>query len=132
MSRKLVAIAGFCFALASCSQETSAPPAQNASQPESTKPSIGTWGFDLAGMDRSVKPGDDFFRYANGTWSDKAEIPPDRSSTGSFLDLAILSENRVQEIIADLEKRRANLSPQEKKVGDLYKSFTDIGHLEAL
>src|SRR5580704_4712859 len=51
--------------------------------PAGGKPAIGTWGFDLAGMDRSVKPGDDFFRYANGAWFDKATIPSDRPSTGS-------------------------------------------------
>ena len=49
------------------------------------KPAIGSWGFDLAGMDKSVRPGDDFFRYANGAWFDKAVIPSDRTS-GSFLD----------------------------------------------
>ena len=40
-------------------------------------------GLDLAGMNKAVKPGDDFFRYANGTWLDKTEIPADRASWGS-------------------------------------------------
>ena len=38
----------------------------------------GTWGFDLAGADTSTKPGDNFFRYANGTWIDKTQIPSDK------------------------------------------------------
>src|SRR4029077_12266303 len=33
----------------------------------------GTWGFDLSGMDTKTKPGDDFFRYANGAWLDKTQ-----------------------------------------------------------
>jgi putative endopeptidase len=43
-----------------------------------TKPQYGAWGFDLAGADTKTKPGDDFFRYANGTWIDKTQIPPDK------------------------------------------------------
>src|SRR5262245_43344072 len=67
------------------------------------KPVIGSWGFDLSGMDKSAQPGDDFFRYANGAWFDKAVIPSDRTSTGSFLDLEIQSEERVRGILADLD-----------------------------
>ena len=40
-------------------------------------------GLDTAGMDRSVKPGDDFFEYANGTWLKRTEIPADRSTYGA-------------------------------------------------
>ena len=42
-------------------------------------PSYGAWGFDLAGMDKSVKPGDDFFRHVGGTWMKNNPIPGDRS-----------------------------------------------------
>jgi putative endopeptidase len=42
--------------------------AQQAGSAPQAKPQIGTWGFDLTGMDRSVKPGDDFFRFGGGTW----------------------------------------------------------------
>ena len=45
---------------------------------------LGSWGFDIAGMDASMKPGDDFFRYANGTWYNAAVIPPERANIGSF------------------------------------------------
>jgi len=100
--------------------------------PAAGKPAIGTWGFDLAGMDRSVKPGDDFFRYANGAWFDRATIPSDRPSTGSFLDLEVQSEDRVRGILADLEAHRSTLSPEEKKVADLYQSYVDAGHVEDL
>src|ERR1700737_3422083 len=39
-------------------------------------------GIDVAGMDRSMKPGDDFFKFANGTWDKNTPIPPDRASWG--------------------------------------------------
>jgi predicted metalloendopeptidase len=46
-------------------------------------PQIGTFGFDEKGMDRSVKPGDDFFAYANGTWIKNTPIPADKPAYGS-------------------------------------------------
>jgi len=46
----------------------------------------GTWGFDLSGMDTKTKPGDDFFRYANGAWIDKTQIP---SLSGVTFQVAI-------------------------------------------
>jgi putative endopeptidase len=96
------------------------------------KPAFGNWGVDLAGMDRSVNPGDDFFRYVNGAWYDKAVIPSDRTSTGSFLDLDIESEEKLGAILADLEARKDSLSPDEKRVRDLYHSYVDTARVEQL
>ena len=104
----------------------------SASGQQGSKPVFGNWGFDLAGMDRSVKPGDDFFRYANGAWFDKAVIASDRTSTGSFVDLDIQSEGRVRGILTDLEIRKANLNADEKKVRDLYRSYVDTARIEQL
>ena len=50
-----------------------------------SSPKYGTWGFDLAGMDRSVKPGDDFFKFANGKWEERTEIPSDQTRYGNFI-----------------------------------------------
>ena len=55
----------------------SSPLAYAADTPP-TKLKYGTWGFDSSGADTSLKPGDDFFRYANGTWLAKTQIPPDK------------------------------------------------------
>ena len=68
----------------------------NAGAANPGKPIIGTWGFDLAAMDRSVKPGDDFFRFAGGTWMKNTPIPPDRSRWGSFNILGAKSEQDVK------------------------------------
>ncbi len=95
------------------------------------KPEFGAWGVDLTGMDKSVKPGDDFFEYANGTWFKRTEIPADRTSIGSFQNLQILSENRMKALIAELEARNyASLSPEEKQIRDLYDAFTDTADIE--
>ena len=67
-------------------------------------------------MDKSVKPGDNFYDYVNGAWQKKAVIPADRSQTGSFQDLQILSETRLRAIMDDLEKKpRGSLDPGRKK-----------------
>jgi len=95
------------------------------------KPTFGAWGVDLSGMDKSVKPGDDFFDYANGTWFKTAMIPADRTSTGSFQDLQILSEKRMKDIVAGLEaKPYAQLTDEQKKIRDLYDAFMDTAQIE--
>ena len=62
-------------------------------------PLTGDWGFDAAGMDTSIRPGDDFFKYANGGWDARTPIPADR--TGYELDyvLADQAEQRVRGIL---------------------------------
>ena len=99
---------------------------------DAPKTEYGTWGFDTAAMDKSVKPGDDFFMYANGNWYKTAQIPPDRASTGSFQNLRILSEKRMQEIAASLDaKPYDQLSAEEKKLRDLYDAFVDQKQIDA-
>jgi putative endopeptidase len=96
------------------------------------KPMYGTWGVDLTAIDKSVKPGDDFFLYADGSWLKTATIPADRVGTGSFQDLTVLSEQRVKGIAAELDTRKyASLSPEEKQLRDLYDSFTNVAAIEA-
>jgi putative endopeptidase len=96
------------------------------------KPMYGTWGFDLTAMDKSVKPGDDFFLYANGTWIKNATIPSDRFGTGSFQDLTVLSEQRMRDIANEIDaKPYDQLSPEEKQIRDLYDAFTDTAAIEA-
>jgi putative endopeptidase len=48
----------------------------NPLQAQSSQPANGRWGVDLTGFDRSVRPGDDFFRYVNGAWLARTQIAP--------------------------------------------------------
>src|SRR5579862_4401535 len=90
------------------------------------RPQFGPWGVDLTSLDTSVRPGDNFFRYVNGTWLKSAQIPADRSSTGSFQDLQILSEKRLSSIADELQARPyQSLTDEEKKLCDLYEAFED-------
>src|SRR5260370_22952509 len=59
----------------------------------------GGWGFDFTGANFAKKPGDDFFRYANGGWYNPAEIPADPRSIGPSILLRMTAEARIRRII---------------------------------
>lgn len=90
-------------------------------------------GIELANMDTSVRPQDDFFRYVNGTWLATAEIPADRTSSGVFMDLRDKAREDVRAIIEDVSSQ-SDLEPgsDEKKVADLYNSFMNTERIEGL
>ncbi|HRH19125.1 MAG TPA: M13 family metallopeptidase N-terminal domain-containing protein, partial [Brevundimonas sp.] len=96
-------------------------------------PRFGTWGFDMAGRDTSVAPGDDFNRFANGLFLDALEIPADRTRYGAFDMLAELSENRLRALVEDLAQR-TDLDPttDEGKIQAAYDSFMDVERIEQL
>jgi putative endopeptidase len=126
MRKSLLALG--CFMLAAC---TAAPPPPPPPPPPTPKAQLGNWGVELDGMDKSVKPGDDFFDFVNGTWVKNTTIPPDRSSAGSFQQLQILSEKRMRDIVAELEaKPYDQLTVDEKKLRDLYDAFLDTKQIE--
>ncbi len=82
------------FALAHAAAAPAPAVAAPAADPTVT-PRMGPWGFDVSGMDRKVAPGEDFVRYATGTYLDNLQIPADRTSWGSFNALAELSNTRT-------------------------------------
>ncbi|MBX7248200.1 MAG: M13 family metallopeptidase [Caulobacteraceae bacterium] len=94
-----------------------------------TKPQLGTFGFDTAGMDRTVAPGDDFFAYANGNWVKTTEIPADRSSFSSFTVIAVKAEERTRQLIEALGDK-SGLAGDEKKIADAYAAFMDEAGIE--
>ena len=94
------------------------------------KPQYGAWGFDTAGMDAKTRPGDDFFRYANGTWLDNTQIPGDKPAVSLRLAMTDRTEGRLHEIMeAAANKPPADL---EGKVGAFYHAFMDEARVDAL
>src|SRR3982074_349957 len=85
-------------------------------------------GLDLAGIDRSVAPGDDFFRYANGAWLKVTEIPPDRSSYGPAEQLTELTAERTADVVRSTAGAPAG--SEARKIGDYYTSFMDEDRIE--
>ncbi|HEU0037457.1 MAG TPA: M13 family metallopeptidase [Kofleriaceae bacterium] len=90
----------------------------------------GKSGIDSAGMDRTVKPGDDFFKFANGGWFAKTEIPSDHSSYGNFAEVAELTTKRVSDLIQEAAKTAAPGSDA-RKVGDYYAAYLDTAAIES-
>jgi putative endopeptidase len=130
--RKLLILLGLSStALAGCtgtaadpapSAAAAAPAAVEAARP---RPQIGSFGFDVAGMDRSVDPGDNFFQFANGEWLRATEIPADRSNYGMFTLLDDLSKSRTRAILDEAARQPGN------RIGDFYSSFMDEARIEA-
>ena len=61
-----------------------------------------THGIAVANMDPSVKPGDNFYLYANGEWIKRTEIPADRASIGVFAKLDAVASKRTADLIAEV------------------------------
>jgi putative endopeptidase len=83
-------------------------------------------GISREYMDTSVRPGDDFFSYVNGSWYAEAEIPADKSSVDAFSVLRDQSEEDVRAIIEAAANGDFPQGSDEQKVGDLYNSYLDM------
>jgi len=88
--------------------------------------------FDKTGMDTTVKPGDNFFEYANGTWMKKVVIPASETGWGSFYTLFDDNEKHLHKILDDVSSKDNPAGSNEQKVGDLYKSGMDTVTIEKL
>ncbi|MDP3749417.1 MAG: M13 family metallopeptidase [Phenylobacterium sp.] len=122
--------------LAACATAPApAPPAQSAPAPVAEaprpQPKFGTFGFDVAGMDKAVAPGDDFFEHANGTWAKTTEIPADRGSYNTFGILTEIAGVRTRAIIEDAAKAPGAEGSEARMIGDYYASFMDQAAIEA-
>ena len=98
---------------------------------ESPHAKIGAFGIDLAGRDPSVKPGDDFYAYANGYWQEVTQIPADRTSWGSFAMLREQSTQQLREILDGLPGGAPTGSNQQK-LYDYYHSYLDSATIDQL
>jgi putative endopeptidase len=94
-----------------------------------------THGIVVANMDRSVKPGDDFYNYANGDWIKRTEIPPDRSYMDPYgLDVDSMNDltrKRITRLIEEAAKADAPAGSNTRKIADFYHSFMDEAAIEA-
>lgn len=130
----LAIAASLSLGLAACNGEPATPsaaiPADSAVAPAAPKPQLGSFGFDAAGMDRSVAPGDDFFGFANGTWVKNTEIPADQSRVGSF---NVISDKTLADTRAILEGAAADTQAtgETRMIGDYYAAFMDEAAIES-
>ena len=134
MRKSLVAAILLASAAAVGVNAQNAPVVENPTAPvdaTSGKPQLGDFGVALDNMDTSVKPGDDFYRYVNGKWMDKTEIPADRSSWGGFAILRDLSDKRRREVIEEAAAGQNAPGSVGEKIGVTYATFMDAPAIEA-
>lgn len=127
-STSLVALAvAVALGTAACSepQTTSEPTAQTETHDQLNS------GIELNNMDTSVRPQENFFRYINGEWLERTEIPSDRARWGSFDELRERAEQQVLEIVTEFAQIEAAQGSDQQKIGDLYRSFMDEETIEA-
>ncbi|HET9940557.1 MAG TPA: M13 family metallopeptidase N-terminal domain-containing protein, partial [Candidatus Eisenbacteria bacterium] len=98
--------------------------------PSKATPVVAPWGVSLDYIDSTVHPGADFFTYVNNGWLKTAQIPPDRSAAGTFLDLIMRNDDRLKAIFVELHGR-TDLTEEEKKLRDLYEAYMDTTQIES-
>jgi putative endopeptidase len=109
---RLIAVLAAGTALAGCATHAAdvapPPPAEAVPAAEAAPPApkaqYGTFGFDVAGIDRSVAPGDNFYQFSSGTWAKNTPIPADKSNYGAFSVLDDLSRERTRQLIEEQSK----------------------------
>jgi putative endopeptidase len=126
MNRFAASLVAAALLLTGCS--TPVPTEKAAARKAAVQP----WGYDLTAIDRSVKPGDDFFRFAGGSWMKKTQIPADRVQWGPMAVLASQAEEQVKVIATGLTSKQNPPGSNEQKIADFYSSYLDTKTIDDL
>jgi putative endopeptidase len=87
-------------------------------------------GIVPASMDTSVKPGDDFFAFTNGSWVKNTPIPEDRSNIGAFYIADQERERQTKELIAEILKSNPAADSNEGKIANYYNAFLNTDAID--
>ena len=117
----LLASAGLAVTASACKKQESAETGQAA---------VSASGLDLAAMDKGVKPGDDFFAYANGNWVKNTEIPADRSSVGGFYIADKVREQHAKELIDGILKSNPAAGSDDARIRDFYSAYLNTDAID--
>jgi len=88
-------------------------------------PELGSFGIDLSAQKASVRPGDDFYAYANGAWLDSYQLKADEMRYGAFIELEYRAEDQVKAIIDELSASESTPGTPEQQIADYFQSFMD-------
>ncbi len=86
-------------------------------------------GIDISAIDPTVRPQDDFWRFANGKWLAATSIPADRSAWDTFSALRETTQQQLRDLIEGIDPHDQG-SPERRKIADLYGSFMDEAAVE--
>jgi len=132
MKKSLIAIALASTFLSACGTSEIAKTDSPAVKTIAVKKAeLGEFGIDLTARNEAVKPGDDFFMYASGTWYDNFEMPADKTRYGAFTALAERSEVQVKAIIDDITSRQ-DLNAEEQLIANFYHAYMDTDTINKL
>lgn len=132
MKKSLIAIALATTFLAGCgTSDVNTESQTEVTKTANNKAELGSFGIDLSARNEAIKPGDDFFMYASGTWYDNYEMPADKTRFGAFTALAERSEKQVKEIIDDIASR-SDLNEEEQLIADFYQAYMDTDTINKL
>ena len=85
----------------------------------------GLAGIDKNNLDPTVKPGNDFYRYAAGGWLKSHPLDAEHTSNGSFTDLSEACQKQIQELILQAAEKETTKGTLGQKIGSLYKLMMD-------
>src|SRR6478672_2028066 len=123
MKHPILIVAASLIALSACSKNAG----NNATQQQAQ----GTQsGIDKSLMDTSVKPGDDFDKYANGAWEKNTEIPQDKSNISVFSVINDEAQKREAALVEDIAKSNPAAGSDEARIANYYKAYTDTAGIE--
>jgi endothelin-converting enzyme/putative endopeptidase len=111
-------------------QSAAGLPGQRLAPPAAGKARYGSFGIDLAARDNAVKPGDDFFHYANGSWLKAVEIPADRTGWSLWTVLGEDIEQQLKAIVDELAATRGASNSVGSQVGNFYRAWMDEAGIE--
>jgi putative endopeptidase len=136
----LILAAAVACACAACSQRPSnsgsapAPAGSAAAAATAATPAPASTasdlGIDLSYIDKSVKPGDNFFDYTNGDWLKTAQIPADRSSIGAFYDIFEVTEKHTADLIRNAGAGNPAAGSNARKIADYYAAYMDTAAID--
>jgi len=121
MNRSILIVAASGLALGACSTSTN----NNAAQPQAQGAQA---GINLAWMDKSVVPGDDFYSFADGSWMKTAEIPADRSNIGAGYLADLEREKNTRALFDDILK--GNPSGNDALIANYYKAYLNTDAMD--
>lgn len=125
MKRHILIIAVSCIALAACNRSASTTGGGAQEQARGSQS-----GIDKSLMDTSVKPGDDFDKYANGAWEKNAQIPADKSNISVFSVINDEAQKREAALVSDIAKSNPAPGSDEARIANYYNAYLDTAGIE--
>ncbi|MDX2238052.1 MAG: M13 family metallopeptidase [Hyphomonadaceae bacterium] len=129
LTRRAMAASSLALIAGCATRAPEAPPAPAAAP--RPRPTIGSFGIDLDARDLSVDPGDDFFRYASGTWLRNTPIPEDRTRWGAFEILRDKADRDVRVIVEEVVAAGGAPGSSAQKVADYYSAYLNQDAIDA-